>query len=92
MLAAILGHTDCARLLVDAEARMQNHCGWTALMWAAENGREECVALLLEKEGGMRSEGGSTALDQTRRCRDAAAGERCAALLGACPGERGRRE
>ncbi|ESU41115.1 Ankyrin repeat protein [Giardia duodenalis] len=62
MWAALIGHKDCAKLLIDYEGGMQDADGWTALMYAARENRINCVKLLLEKEGGLRTSDEWTAL------------------------------
>ena len=62
MWAALIGHKDCAKLLIDYEGGMQDADGWTALMYAARENRINCVKLLLEKEGGLRASDEWTAL------------------------------
>ncbi|EFO61036.1 Kinase, NEK [Giardia lamblia P15] len=62
MVAALKGHTEIARLLVEKEGGMSDSNGWTALMVAAKRGHPDCVKLLLEKEGGMSDSGRWTAL------------------------------
>ncbi|EFO60875.1 Protein 21.1 [Giardia lamblia P15] len=62
MVAAVLGHVETARVLMEYESGMRSSNEYTALMWAAANGRTEVVRLLLETEGGMQKDKGWTAL------------------------------
>ncbi|EFO63702.1 Kinase, NEK [Giardia lamblia P15] len=50
MRAAVRGHSDCVKLLLEKEGGMQNGYGWTALMWATQSSHLDCIRLLLEKE------------------------------------------
>ena len=62
MMAAIYGHAEVVRLLVEHEGGMKDEDGWTALMYAARENKADCIKLLLEKEGGMQDNDGWTAL------------------------------
>ncbi|KAE8302927.1 Ankyrin repeat protein 1 [Giardia duodenalis] len=62
MVAAVLGHVEAVRLLMEHENGMKSSTELTALMWAAANGRTEVVRLLLEVEGCMEKCRGCTAL------------------------------
>ena len=55
MVAAVLGKAGRARILVGKEAKMQDACGWTALVRAAYKGRLECVKILAPLEKGVKS-------------------------------------
>lgn len=62
MSAAVIGHADCVRLLLEKECGLQCESGRTALMWAAHSGHADCVRLLVERESGMKERKGQTAL------------------------------
>ena len=52
--AAIIGHTECLKLLVsqqDIDVNSKTIDGWTPLHLAAEHGHTECVKLLLAVPG-----------------------------------------
>ena len=62
MGAAIHGHTNVVRLLIEHETGMLDNTGSTALILAAFHNRPECAALLLEKEAYMQKSDGLIAL------------------------------
>ncbi|TNJ26582.1 Ankyrin repeat protein 2 [Giardia muris] len=62
MYAAVYGHTDTVRLIVELEARTRDRFGRTALMYAAHEGWIECVQLLLD-EADIKDAEGMTAID-----------------------------
>jgi ankyrin repeat protein len=71
-LAALLGHVDCLRLLLDCGADVNVQGGpfqRTALIEAATTGQEEAVRLLLARGANLQAEdwGGDTALDWALR-------------------------
>lgn len=68
MLATILGHTEIARLLLDAGAPV-NHDGWTPLIYAAARNRTDIARLLIAKGANVNAaaENGTTALMMAAR-------------------------
>ena len=62
MRAAIGGHTEVARLLIDHESCAQDVFGTTAFMEAASRGHLEIVKMLMNRESTMKDLNGVTAL------------------------------
>ncbi|EFO63681.1 Kinase, NEK [Giardia lamblia P15] len=60
--AAIYGHTDAAKLLMEHEGGMKDKEDMTALMYAALTNHTELVGLLMNTEGGVQNNEGRTAL------------------------------
>ncbi len=68
MFAARAGHTDIAKLLIEAKADLNIHgsyAGTTALIWAAQHGSSDIVKLLVENGAiiNAKNHKGETALD-----------------------------
>ena len=66
MMAVSRGYYECAGILHETEARMQDHKGRTALMIAAGCGNSELVRLMIGKEAGMKDIDGRRASDYAR--------------------------
>ncbi|KWX13764.1 hypothetical protein QR46_2215 [Giardia duodenalis assemblage B] len=62
MHAALQGHVEPARLLVEKEKGLQDRNGWTALMHAVHNNHPGVVEILAAHECGKRDSSGNTAL------------------------------
>ncbi len=67
MFAARAGHTEIAKLLIDAKANLNiqgRYAGTTALMWAAQYGSTDIVKLLIEAKANvnLKNKHGQTAL------------------------------
>ncbi|TNJ28503.1 Ankyrin repeat protein 1 [Giardia muris] len=62
MYAVIGGQFECARFLLESEAKMTANNGETALMLAVRLGQEKMVGLLVEAEAGLLNADGDTAL------------------------------
>jgi len=62
MIAAMFGHKNIVRMLVEKEKNMKDNTGRTALMLAAENRNADIVHLLVGKEAGMQDSERRTAM------------------------------
>lgn len=67
MFAARAGHTEIAKLLIEAKANLNiqgRYAGTTALMWAAQYGSTDIVKLLIEAKANinLKNNSGQTAL------------------------------